>query len=65
MTLRDLFSVMSDEQKVQVVFNLIDNITGSKETLEEYLKDEIYEYTVINIKPDYDESLIVEVEYVN
>lgn len=65
MTLRDLFSVMSDEQKVQVVFNLIDNITGSKETLEEYLKDEVYEYTVINIKPDYDESLIVEVEYVN
>lgn len=65
MLLRDLFSVISAEQKVQVVFNLIDNITGSNETLEEYLKDEIYEYTVINIKPDYDESLIVEVEYVN
>lgn len=65
MLLRDLFSVMSDEQKVQVVFNLIDNITSSKETLKEYLKDEIYEYTVINIKPDCDESLIVEVEYVN
>ena len=65
MLLRDLFSVMSDEQKVQVVFNLIDNIIGSKETLEEYLKDEVYEYTVINIKSDYDESLIVEVEYVN
>lgn len=65
MLLRDLFSVMSDEQKVQVVFNLIDNITSSKETLKEYLKDEVYEYTVINIKPDYDESLIVEVEYVN
>lgn len=63
MTLRDLFSVMSDEQKVQVVFNLIDNITSNKEALEEYLKDEVYEYTVINIKPCCDESLIVEVEY--
>ena len=65
MLLRDLFSVISDEQKVQVVFNLIDNITSSKETLKEYLKDEVYEYTVINIKSDYDELLIVEVEYVN